>query len=247
VSYAAINGLQLYYEIHGTEGGTPLVALHGGGSSIDTTFGAYLPQLSKGRRVIAFDQQGHGRTADADRPFDFEQSADDAAALLHHLEIGRADFFGYSNGGTIALQIAIRHPGIVRRLVLMSCNYNRGGMGPEFWAGFEHAELSQMPAELREAYLAAAPHPEHLQSFFDKSVQRMRTFRDIPAEALRAIDAPSLIIAGDNDVTRPEHAVEMFRTLPHAHLAILPATDHMAIVKNAEPAASMISAFLNAP
>ena len=246
-SYAAVNGLQLYYEIHGTALGTPLVALHGGGSTLETSWSAYLPLLSKQRRVIAFDQQGHGRTADVDRPFSFTQSADDAAALLRHLDIERADFIGYSNGGTIALQIAIRHPQIVRKLVLMSCNYKRDAMDPEFWAGFEQTKVSDMPAELRDAYLAVAPHPERLQTFFDKTVQRMRTFEDFPAEAVRAITAPALIIAADHDIIRPEHAVDMFRTLPNAQLAILPGTDHMSIVKNAEPAASMISAFLDAP
>src|SRR4051812_21312162 len=116
--YADVNGLHIYYEIHGSPSANspPLVLLHGGGSTIETSFGKILPSLAKTRQVIAFEQQGHGRTADIpDRPFSFEQSADDTAALLRHLKIQKADFFGYSNGGNIALQMGIRHPQLVRK------------------------------------------------------------------------------------------------------------------------------------
>jgi pimeloyl-ACP methyl ester carboxylesterase len=247
--YALVNGLKMYYEIHGVSDGKtpPLVLLHGGGSTIETTFGKFLPLLAKNRQVIAFEQQGHGRTADVDRPFTFEGSADDAAALLQYLKIDRADFFGYSNGGTIALQIAIRHPKLVRKLIVLSGMFRRDGVSPQFWEGMKHAKLADMPAELREAYLKVAPHPEQLQSFHDKSVRRMLDFQDIPTETIHGIEAPTMVMIGDADVVRPEHAVEMFRVLPHAQLAILPATDHMTIVKNAEPEAAMITAFLDAP
>jgi pimeloyl-ACP methyl ester carboxylesterase len=247
--YAPVNGLKIYYEIHGVSDGKtpPLVLLHGGGSTIETTFGKFLPLLVKNRQVIAFEQQGHGRTADVDRPFTFEGSADDAAALMKYLKIERADFFGYSNGGTIALQIAIRHPKLVRKLIVASANFKRDGLYPQFWEGMKHAKLSEMPAELREAYLAVAPHPDQLQSFHDKSVRRMLDFQDIPADAMHRIEAPMLVMCGDADIVRPEHAVEMFRLLPHARLAILPATDHMSFVKNAAPEAAMINAFLDAP
>jgi pimeloyl-ACP methyl ester carboxylesterase len=247
--YAPVNGLKMYYEIHGVSDGRtpPLVLLHGGGSTIETTFGKFLPLLARSRQVIAFEQQGHGRTADVDRPFTFEGSADDAAALLQYLKIERADFFGYSNGGTIALQIAIRHPKLVRKLIVVSGMFRRDGVSPQFWEGMRHAKLADMPAELREAYLEVAPHPEQLQSFHDKSVRRMLDFQDIPTETIHGIEAPTMVMIGDADVVRPEHAVEMFRVLPHAQLAILPATDHMTIVKNAEPEAAMIMAFLDAP
>ena len=247
--YAPVNGLKIYYEIHGVSDGKtpPLVLLHGGGSTIETTFGNFLPLLAKNRQVIAFEQQGHGRTADVDRPFTFEGSADDAAALLQYLKIERADFFGYSNGGTIALQIAIRHPKLVRKLIVASANFRRDGLYPQFWEGMKHAKLAEMPAELRQAYLEVAPHPEQLQSFHDKSVRRMLDFRDIPTDAIHGIEAPTMVMCGDADIVRPEHAVEMFRLLPHAQLAILPATNHMTFVKNAEPAAGMIRAFLDAP
>jgi pimeloyl-ACP methyl ester carboxylesterase len=247
--YAPVNGLKMYYEIHGVSDGRtpPLVLLHGGGSTIETTFGKFLPLLAKNRQVIAFEQQGHGRTADVDRPFTFEGSADDAAALLQYLRIERADFFGYSNGGTIALQIAIRHPKVVRKLIVASANFRRDGLYLQFWEGMKHAKLAEMPAELREAYLEVAPHPEQLQSFHDKSVRRMLDFRDIPTVAIHGIEAPTMVMCGDADVVRPEHAVEMFRVLPHAQLAIIPATNHMTFVKNVVPAAGMITAFLDAP
>ncbi len=231
--YADINGLKLYYEIHGKPGASPpLVLLHGGGSTIETSFAHVLPELAKHRRVIAFDQQGHGRTADiADRPFTFEQSADDAAALLRHLGIPRADFFGYSNGGSIAMQIAIRHPKLVRKLVIASAMYKRDGMIDGFWDGMRHASLKDMPAELKNEYLRVAPHPENLQSFHDKCVQRMLDFKDWPVSVLKGIDAPTLLIAGDHDVVRAEHMVEMLRLIPHAQLAVLPGTDHMQLVE----------------
>lgn len=247
--YAPVNGLQLYYEVHGpAQAATPpLVLLHGGGDTIETSFGELLPVLARTRRVIAFEQQGYGHTADvADRPFTFEQSADDTAALLAHLGIERADLLGFSNGGTIALQVAIRHPQRVRKLVLVSTLTFRHGADPALWEWMKNARLENMPAELQEAYRKVAPHPENLRLMHDKAAQRMRNFRDLPADALRAIAAPSLVIVGDADVIRPEHAVELFRLLPHAPLAILPATDHMAIMRRTELLEPMITRFLDA-
>jgi pimeloyl-ACP methyl ester carboxylesterase len=182
-----------------------------------------------------------------DRPFSFEQSADDAAALLRHLKIERADFFGYSNGGSIALQIAIRHPNLVRKLIVASAMFKRDGLYPEFWESMKHATLESMPIELREAYLKVAPHSEQLQTFHDKSVKRMLEFKGWQAEDIQSISAPTLIMIADADIVRPEHAVEMFRLLPHAQLAVLPCTDHITLVKRADWQVSMIEAFLNAP
>jgi pimeloyl-ACP methyl ester carboxylesterase len=248
--YAPINGLEMYYEIHGATDSSrpPLVLLHGGGDTIRTSFSHLLPALARDRQVVAFEQQGFGHTADiADRPFSFVQSADDTAALLEYLQIGQADLFGFSNGGTIALQVAIRHPQMVRKLVAASGFYQREGSSYSwFWEGFPHARLENMPEELREAYLEVAPQPENLQNFFDKCVARMRNFADIPAEAMRGITAPTLVIVGDSDVMRPEHAVEIFRLLPHAQLAVLPGTDHMALMKRASWLVPMVGEFLNA-
>ncbi len=244
--YAPVNGLQMYYEIRGSPNGKgpPLVLLHGGGSTIETSFGKVLSSFAKTRQVIAFDQQGHGRTADIDRPFTFDQSSEDTVALLQYLKIERADFFGYSNGGHIAIQIAIRHPKGVRKLVIESSMFQRDGSDGEFWESFKPARLGDMPAELREAYLRVAPRPEDLPGFFAKSVQRMLNFKGWTPEEIESIDAPTLIIIGDHDIVRPEHAVLMFRLLPTAQLAILPGTDHMTIVNRSDWLLSMVEAFL---
>jgi pimeloyl-ACP methyl ester carboxylesterase len=247
--YAPVNGLKLYYEIHGTANPAqpPLVLLHGGGDTIKTSFGHILPELARNRQVIAFEQQGYGRTADiVDRPFSFEQSADDTAALFDYLHIRQADLFGFSNGGTIVLHVAIRHRQVVRKLVVASGFFSRDGADPAFWNGFATATLDVMPKELRDAYLEVAPHPQNLQSMFDKAVQRMRNFKDIPADTIRMISAPTLVVCGDSDVMRPEHAVQEFRLLPHAQLAVLPGIDHMKVTARTSWLVPMIEEFLDA-
>ncbi len=244
--YAPVNGLKMYYEVHGAANeNPPLVLLHGGGSTIETSFGDVLQSLARTRQVIAFEQQGHGRTADVDRPFSFERSADDAAALLRYLGIEKADFYGYSNGGSIALQIAIRHPSLVRKMVVAAAMFRNDGLAPELRKSLEHATPDNMPAELREAYLRVAPHPD-LSTFVAKSARRMLDFKDMRAEDIQSIHAPTMVLIGDADVVRPEHAVEMFRLLPHAQLAVLPGTDHMALVRRADLLLPMISKFLDA-
>lgn len=246
--YAPVNGLRVYYEIHGSlnPARPPLVLLHGGGDTIETSFGRLLPELARTRGVIAFEQQGYGRTADIiERPFSFEQSADDTAALLAHLGIARADLLGFSNGGTIALQVAIRHPAVVRRLIVVSTLFSRSGADPSFWEFMRKARLENMPVALQEAYRKVAPHPENLRLFHDKAAQRMRDFKDIPVETVRSIAAPTLVMCGDADVVRPEHAVELFRCLPRARVAILPGTDHMAILTRTDRVVPMIEGFLD--
>ena len=165
--YAAVNGLRMYYEIHGN--GKPLVLLHGGGSTIVSTFGRILPELAKTHHVIAVELQAHGHTADIDRPLSFKQDADDVAALVEQLHIEKADFMGFSNGGTDCLQIAIRHPQLVNKLVLLSAPWKRDGFAPGFFEGFQNASLEKMmPPPLKEAYLQANPDPRGLQAMFDK-------------------------------------------------------------------------------
>lgn len=210
----------MYYEIHGS--GMPLVLIHGGGSTIQTTFGRILPQLAKSHQVIAVEMQAHGHTPDRDRPLSFQQDADDVAALLEELRIEKADVFGFSNGGTTALQIAIRHPERVNRLVLASTTYRRDGMQPGFFEGMHQASLENMPQPLKEAYLEANPDPRGLQAMFDRDVARMLDFKDIPGADIQGIKAPALVINGDAEVVRVEHALELARTLPNARLAILP-------------------------
>jgi len=244
--YAEVNGLRMYYEDHGA-GGVPLVLMHGGGSTIETSFGKVLGEYAKTRRVIAFEQQGHGRTADVDRPFSFEQSAEDAVGLLRSLGIEEADFLGYSNGGHIAIEIALKHPGVVRRLVIESAMFDRSGSDPGFWDSFKTAKLEDMPAELREAYAKLAPRPEDLPDFFEKSVRRMAEFKGWTPDQIRSIKAPTLVLVGDADIVHPEHAVAMFRLLPHGQLAVLPGVDHMTIVDRADLLLAIVPPFLDAP
>lgn len=218
--FAEVNDLKMYYEIHGN--GRPTVLLHGGGSTIESTFGRIQPELAKTRQVIAVELQAHGHTRDIDRPLSFEQDADDVAELLRQLDIRKADFIGFSNGGTTCLQIAIRHPALVNKLVLASATFKREGMQPGFFDGFEHATLEMMPAPLRKAYLKANPDPKGLQAMFDRDVARMAAFKDINDSDIKNIQAPALVINGDSEVVRAAHALALSQTLPHAMLAILP-------------------------
>lgn len=218
--YAAVNGLKLYYELHGN--GSPLVLLHGGGSTIGTTYGRILPELAKKYQVIAIELQAHGHTADIDRPLSFEQDADDVAALLGQLHIRKASFMGFSNGGTTCLQIAIRHPELVDKLVLASTLYKRSGVPPGFFDGFEQASQDQMPPQLKDAFRKINPDPKALDAMFHRDVDRMKGFKDISDTAIKAIQAPTLVINGYAEPILPEHALQLARTMPHAQLAILP-------------------------
>jgi pimeloyl-ACP methyl ester carboxylesterase len=221
--YATVNGLRMYYELHG-DGGTPLVLIHGGGSTIGTNFGRLLPLLARSRRVIAVEVQAHGHTRDIDRPFTFEQDADDVAALLDSLRVPQADVLGFSNGGTTALQTAIRHPGKVNRLVIASANYKRDGMQRGFWDAMAKGTFADLPQPYKDAYLAIHPSQDGLHAMYERDSKRMLAFTDIPDASIRAIQAPALVVAGDRDVIRVEHAAELARTLPHGRLCILPGT-----------------------
>jgi pimeloyl-ACP methyl ester carboxylesterase len=220
--YADINGLHMYYELYGS--GKPLVLIHGGGSTINSTFGRVLPELAKKYRVIAVELQAHGRTRDIDRPLSFEQDADDVAALLARLDIKSAAIFGFSNGATTALQMAIRHPKAVERLVLASGLYKRSGTDPRFWEGFKGATLDVMPQSLKDAYLTVNPDPKGLQAMFNRDVQRMADFKDMKDEDIRSVTVPALVLSADRDVMYPEHSVEIYRLLPQGRLVILPGT-----------------------
>ena len=256
-NYAKVNGLEMYYEIHGT--GQPLVLLHGAFSTIGTSFGNVLPKLAETRRVIAFEMQAHGRTADIDRPLSMEQMADDTVAALQQLGIENADFFGFSMGAGIALQATIRHPQVVRKLVLASVTYNEGGLHPGLMEGLAEMKPEMMyGSPWHEEYVRIAPRPEDFATLFVKKTQMDREIQDLPAETIEAIDAPTLLIIGDSDIVRPEHAVEMFRLLgggvigdlaglPNSQLAILPGTTHATLVERSDWLGSMITTFLDAP
>ncbi|CAG5003287.1 Putative aminoacrylate hydrolase RutD [Dyadobacter sp. CECT 9275] len=222
-AYATVNGLKMYYEVHGS-GDIPLVLIHGGGSTIWTTFGRILPLFAKNRKVIGVELQAHGHSGDRDTDVTFEQDADDVAALLAHLGINKADFLGFSNGGSTALQIGIRHPDVVRKLIVVSAIYKRSGLFSGFFDMMETASLENMPQPLQAEYLRVAPDKTKLQVMHDKDRDRMIHFKDWPESDLRTITMPTLIMNADRDVVLPEHAIEMARLIPHAELIILPGT-----------------------
>ncbi|MBZ0285673.1 MAG: alpha/beta fold hydrolase [Anaerolineae bacterium] len=243
--YAPVNDLNMYYEIYGS--GQPLVLLHGGMTTVED-FSLVLPAFAQTRQVIAFERQGHGHTADIDRPFSLEQWADDTAALLQHLKIEQADILGYSNGGSVALAFALRHPKMVRKLVLVSAIYNSEGYYPGILEGLKHAKAESLPPIMREMYIKVAPRPQDWEMLVEKSVKSAATFTGWQKKDIRTISAPTLIMVGDSDIVRTEHAVELYRLIPHAELAVLPATDHIGILfQRVEWMAEMITEFLNTP
>jgi pimeloyl-ACP methyl ester carboxylesterase len=218
--YADVNGIKMYYEIHGS--GSPLILLHGGGSTIYTSFGRILPQLAKTHKVIAIELQAHGHTGDRNAPETFKQDADDVTELMKQLNIPQADILGFSNGGHTTLQLAIAHPEKVRKIIVASAFYKREGVSAAFWQGFANATLNNMPQLYRDEYLKITHDSTKLLNMFNKDVQRMENFKDWKDEDIRSIKAPAFIVIGDHDVPTPEHAVEMYRLLPDGRLSILP-------------------------
>jgi pimeloyl-ACP methyl ester carboxylesterase len=259
-SHASVNGLQMYYEVHGT--GKPLVLLHGGVGAIEM-FGEVLGMLAEGRQVVAADLQAHGRTADVERPLSLESMADDVAALIEHLGFERADVMGYSLGGGVALQSAIRHPEVVRKLVLVSTPFRREGWYPEVLEGM--AQMGPEAAEPMKAtpmyqlYAGVAPRPEEWPVLLTKLGRLLAQDYDY-SEEVAAIEAPTMIVVGDADSVRTAHAVEFFELLgggkadtgwdglgrPNARLAVLPATTHYDIFSS-PGLASAVTPFLDSP
>ena len=255
-NYAEVNGLKMYYEVHGT--GSPLVVLHGAFMTIGA-MGAFVSALDEARQVIAVELQGHGHTADVDRPLSYEQMADDVAALIRHLGFEQADVFGYSMGGGAALQVAMRHQELVRKLVVASASSTSEGVYPEVWAGIE-----QITPEIfagtpwKEEYEQVAPNPDAFPTLVEKMKRLDLQPFAWPPEEIRAISAPTMVVIGDSDGTTPEHAVELFRLrgggvfgdlagLPGARLAVLPGTTHVGLIGRADWLAPMIGEFLDAP
>ena len=248
----------MYYEIHGT--GQPLVLLHGAFSAIGTSFGKLLPELAKTRQVIALELQAHGHTADIDRPLSLEGMADDTAAAIKQLGIEPADLLGYSMGAGVALRVVIRHPEVVRKLILASITYTMSGIHPGLMEGLGNMTPEMMHGSpWHEEYMQIAPHPEDFAKLFAKKTEMDRQTRDLPAENIRSINSPTLLIAGDSDLVRPEHTVEMFRLLgggvfgdtpaglPNSQLAILPGTSHVSLASRTELVIPMINSFLDMP
>jgi pimeloyl-ACP methyl ester carboxylesterase len=218
--YALVNGLKMYYEIHGA--GTPLVLIHGGGSTINSTFGRVLQQFAKTHRVIAVEMQAHGHTADIDRPLSFEQDADDVAALLKYLNIDKADIFGFSNGASTTLQFAIRHAAMANKIIVASTFYKRAGAPAWFWEMMAKPTFEGMPQPLKDEFLKFNPDTNALHRMYERDVARMQSFPDISDEQMKSIKAPAFIIIGDKDVTTPEHAAEMQRLIANSQLAVIP-------------------------
>ncbi|MET9296394.1 alpha/beta fold hydrolase [Streptomyces sp. NPDC003077] len=245
--YARVGALEMYYQTYGE--GRPLVLLHGGLLTIES-FGGLIPALAARRQVIAVELQGHGRTADIDRTPSPEHFADDVAALLDHLGIARADVFGYSLGGLVALQLAIARPERVDRLVLGSTHYRHDGYHAEIFDARTPPGSRRMPTEqdfqdMHDAYVRVAPDPGHFQVFADKLSSVVGTFEGWPAEALAAVTAPTLLLVGDTDFVRLEHAAEMHGLIPDARLGVLPATTHMELLRRTDLLLPMLEAFLD--
>jgi pimeloyl-ACP methyl ester carboxylesterase len=254
--YADVNGLHMYYEIHGT--GEPLVVLHGAYMNIPV-MGEIIPRLAESRQVIAVELQGHGRTADVDRPITYEQLADDVTALMAEIGVERADIFGYSMGGGTALQIAMRHPEVVNKLVVASANYNNGGLQP----GLVDM-ISTMTPEMFEGspvvdtYRSLAPNPDDFPALVEKLIQLDLTFQGWSPEAIQAIAAPTMVIAADNDSMTLEHTISLYQLrggglngdltgLPEARLAIIPGTTHISLMFRADLLTPLLTEFLDAP
>lgn len=250
--YSDVNGLKMYYEIYGQ--GRPLVLVHGGGSTIQTSFEKIIPILAGKRKVIAMELQAHGRTGDRNAALTFEQDADDIATLLKNLNIGNADFLGFSNGGTTTLQIAIRHPELVGKMILGSALAKRDGIPDWFWGFMLQASLKDMPELLKVGYTKVATDANGLQVMHDKDAKRMINFKDIPNDQIEAIKVPTLIIIADKDIVTPEHAIELHRQIANSDLAIIPGvhgeyigeiTTVTSDFKESELAVPMIEKFLN--
>jgi pimeloyl-ACP methyl ester carboxylesterase len=238
--YAEVNGIKLYYEIHGK--GRPLILLHGGLGAIEM-FGENIAALAKGRQLIGVDLQGHGRTADIDRPLRAELMAGDIAALIKHLKLDRPDVMGYSLGGGVALFVAIRHPELVGRLVVVSTPFRRNGFYPDILAQQEQVSgaaaeaMKQTP--MYQLYASLAPRPEDWGRLLAKLGEGMKEDFDFSKE-IAGITATTLIVAGDADIFPPSHAVELFGLLgggkrdggwdgsgrSKSRLAILPGVTH---------------------
>jgi pimeloyl-ACP methyl ester carboxylesterase len=233
--YMPVNGLEMYYEIHGE--GEPLVLLHGGLTSISTSFGALIPTLAQNHKIIAVEQQGHGHTADIDRPLSYLQMAHDTAALLKELNIENADIFGYSDGGNVGLGLAIHYPELVRKLAIGGTNYNNEGVAPENIEFMKNATAEDLGPELRDLYASEAPNPDDWPIVAEKVMKLGAEFEGWPVEEMQAIQAPTLVMIGDADIVFPEHA----------NLAVLPATDHFLRLFDGQWVLAFIEDFYSAP
>jgi pimeloyl-ACP methyl ester carboxylesterase len=217
-----VNGIKMYYEIYGF--GKPLVLIHGGGGSILFDYKEIISRLENKFQLIGIDLQNHGMSEHRGIPETFEQDAKDVAAILKELNIEKASFWGFSNGGNTVMQIAHLYPEMVEKLVLASAFYKRNGMMDGFFESMMDATLESMPEPLKINFLNLNPDFSALENMFDKDSKRMQTFEDWSEDILTSIQSPTLFISGDKDVMKPEHVVEMWRLVENSQLMILPAT-----------------------
>jgi len=252
--YADINGLKMYYEVYGT--GKPIVLLHGSFMTIPLNWSHIIPLLAKGRQVIVAEMQGHGRTRDIPREFSYEGMADDVSALLQHLKIDSADILGYSMGGGIAFQMAVRHPEQVRRLIILSGTYAHDGWWPDVVASFSTFTADAFNGtSIKKQYDSLGNDPNHFAAFVKKVIAIDLKPYDWSTD-VKKIKAPMFMAIGDADGMRYEHALELFRAkgggkmgdlhgLPKSRLAILPGTTHIGMIQRNEWLIPMITDFLD--
>ena len=255
--YAPVNGLQMYYEIHGE--GEPLLLLHGAYMSIGSNWAGLIPTLSQTRQVIAVELQAHGRTGDADRPITYAGMADDVAALMDHLKVEDAAVFGYSMGGGVALRLAMQHPEKVSRLIAASAAINYDAYPDDFYSmieGFTPEMFKGSPFEAE--YLKLSPNKDGFPNLVDKLKALDLDRFAWPEADLAKIAVPSLLIFGDADIVKPEHQVQMHKLLggvlngdmtglPKTQILVLPGTTHIGVFfnpANVEIMKSVIPAFL---
>lgn len=252
--YVHVGELRMYCEVQGAtqnvmQGeGRPLLLLHAGFGTIDTSFEKLRPALTKHRMTIAIEQQGHGRTADLSRPLAYEQMVEDTAALLRHKKIADVDVFGWSDGGIVALGLAARHPKLVRKVATIGAGYNTSAEKPDFKERFASMKPdNEHTLPFRDAYRKVAPKPDQWPVLIEKVKAMYFGFKGWSDAEMRSLKAPLMVMLGDDDFTRPEHALELFRMVPHGRLAILPGSDHSAPVIRAEWVAAMLIDFFDAP
>lgn len=219
--FAEANGINLYYEIYGS--GSPLILIHGGGSSGSFDFAETIRHLSDQYCLVTIDLQNHGRSDHRYEPETFVQDARDIVAVMDRLEIGKASFFGFSNGASTVLLLAQLFPQRVEKIIAASGLSKRAGMMDGFFEGMQQATMDHMPTYLQENFLKLTPDPNKLQNMFLRDSQRMLHFTDWADELLQSVALPTLFISGDRDVIKPEHTVAMSRLVPGSRVLIVPA------------------------
>lgn len=248
--YKQVNGLNMYYEVHGQQHeGMPIVLLHGAFMNIDMSFGALIPELSKTHKVIAIEQQGHGRTADIDRAFSYPQFADDTAALLTQLGVEKANLVGWSFGGSIASQVALRHPARVANVTLLGVGIGSAEttFTEQEYQTFKSIPDNFAPAPLIDAYEKMSPAPERWAQVVKKVRDGILAYQGIPVEERAKLTMPFMLLAGEKDVIRMEHLIAAKESLPKGALAIMPSTDHFGPQTNPQLVAAMVKSFLTPP